>query len=194
MTAASAPIRLIAVASSEVAFVRSPRYLAEKFADAVDARARDVRDERQFWKAVARTYELAASEMPELQARVALKYCRNLDLWRALPELRRQYRVVLVHSGLQTTLECWLGEFKLDTAFDQIFSAIDHGLTYRDPALYERIARETGCSPGSCAVVESTLAGVDAATAAGQHAYRYGSAFGLRAWLQRRAASRGHEA
>jgi len=143
-----------------------------------------VRDERTFWRRVVRAYELLPRELPELQARLAAKYCRNLDLWKVLPALRRDHRLFLVYSGPSTTLACWRGAYRLDETFDAIVSGVEEGLTARDPALYRVLAARAGVAPEACAVVESTQAGVEAAEAAGLPAYRYGSAYGLLRWLR----------
>jgi FMN phosphatase YigB (HAD superfamily) len=176
-------IKLLAFAAIGVAFVRSPRYLAETIADAVDARMQDVRDERRFWQSVQRRFELRASELPALQARVASKYCRNLDVWKALPRLKQSHRVALVYSGPETVLECWRGEYDLDGTFDTIVRAAPAGLTARDESLYTAIAEQEGVDPVRCALVDPTANGVNAALDAGMEAYRYGTVYGLARWL-----------
>jgi FMN phosphatase YigB (HAD superfamily) len=177
-------IKLLAFAALDVAFIRSPRYLAERIADAVDARMRDVRDERHFWRGVQRAFELRPSELPELQARVASKYCRNLDIWQALPGLRGRYRTLLVFSGPQTVLECWRQAYPIDRTFDMVVRAGDDALTARDEALYRTIATRESVEPAACALVDATADGVDAAIDGGLHAYRYGTAYGLLRWLE----------
>lgn len=174
---------MLALAAVGVVFVRSPAYLAETIADAVDAKLLDVRDERRFWQTVKRAYELRDSEMPELQARVARKYCRNLEVWGALPDLHRQVRLALVYSGPGVILDCWRREYQIERRFDLVVEAAPHGLLPRDAALYELVARQAGVPIGECAVAESTLGGFEAANAAGMHAYRFGTVFGLRSWL-----------
>lgn len=179
--------RVVALAATGVTFVQSPRYLAETIADAVDARMADARDERRFWRNVQRAWELRPSELPELQARIARKYCRNLDIWSALPELRREYRLVLVYTGPVTVLDCWRSEYPLARTFETVIEAAPRGLTARDAALYRLVAEMAGVAPAACAVVDSTARGVDAAIAAELPAYRYGTAYGLRRWLRERA-------
>lgn len=186
-------LSVLAFAAVGVAFVRSPRYLAETIADAVDARMRDVRDERRFWRGVERAYELRASEMPELQARVASKYCRNLDVWQALPGLRARFRTLLVYSGPQTVLDCWRQAYPIDSAFDAVVRAGDEALIARDEALYRSIAAREGVEPAACALVDATADAVDAALDGGMHAYRYGTAYGLLRWLEEWTAE-GHPA
>jgi FMN phosphatase YigB (HAD superfamily) len=176
-------VRVLALAAAGVVFVRSPTYLAETIADAVDAKLLEVRDERRFWRTVQRAYELRESEMPELQARVARKYCRNLEVWGVLPELRRRYRLALVYSGPGVILDCWRREYPIESLFDLVVEATPQGLLPRDPALYELIAGRAGVPIEQCGVVESTLAGFDAVTAAGARAYRFGTVYGMRRWL-----------
>lgn len=182
-TPAISGVRVLALAAVGVVFVRSPIYLAESIADAVDAKLLEVRDERRFWRTVQRAYELRDGELPELQARVARKYCRNLEVWGALPELRRRFRLALVYSGPRVILDCWRREYAIESRFDLVVEAAPHGLLPRDAALYALIVREAGVQAGQCAVVESTLAGFEAATAAGVPVYRFGTAYGLRRWL-----------
>jgi FMN phosphatase YigB (HAD superfamily) len=177
-------VRLLALAAVGVVFVRSPTYLAETIADAVDAKLLEVRDERRFWRTVQRAYELRESELPELQARVARKYCRNLAVWGALPELRGRFRLALVYSGPGVVLDCWRREYEIANRFDLIVEAEPHGLLSRDPALYELVAGQAGVPIERCAVADSTLAGIEAATAAGMQAYRFGTIYGLRRWLE----------
>ncbi|HZQ37161.1 MAG TPA: hypothetical protein VFD32_14620 [Dehalococcoidia bacterium] len=177
-------VRVLALAAIGVAFVRSPAYLAETIADAVDAKLLEVRDERRFWRGVQHAYELRDRELPELQARVARKYCRNLEVWGALPELHTQFRLALVYSGPGVILDCWRREYGIESQFDLVVEAALHGLLPRDTALYELVAREAGVPAERCATVESTLAGFDAATTAGMHAYRFGTVYGLRRWLK----------
>jgi len=176
--------RVLALAATGVAFVQSPRYLAETIADAVDARMTDVRDEQLFWRSVLRTYELRPSELAPLQARVAHKYCRNLDIWGALPGLRTAYRLLLVYSGPPAILACWREEYRVVATFDAVIEAADWGLVSRDAALYAHVADAAGATPDECRVVDSTAAGIAAAEAAGVPAYRYGTAYGLRLWLR----------
>lgn len=176
-------VRALALAAVGVTFVRSPRYLAEKIADAVDSRMLDVRDERRFWTSVIRAWELRPSELPELQARVASKYCRNLDLWQALPRLRQDYRLLLVYSGPTTVLDCWRQEYGLEQAFDAIVAASPAGYIARDPALYRLVAERSGFPVGECAVADSTAEGTAAAIEAGAAAYRFGTIYGLDQWL-----------
>lgn len=179
-------LRVLAFAAIGVAFVRSPRYLAETIADAVDARMQDVRDESRFWRNVQRAYELRPSELPELQARVAAKYCRNLDLWKNLPGLRRRYRLLLLYSGPPVVLECLRGAYGIDRAFDSVVRAADDALTARDQALYASLAEGEALDPAACALVDATADGVKAALDAGLRAYRYGTAYGLSRWLEER--------
>lgn len=186
---AESGLRVLALAAVGVVFVRSPTYLAETIADAVDAKLLEVRDERRFWRTVQRAYELRESELPALQARVARKYCRNLEVWGALPELRRWFRLALVYSGPGVILDCWRREYQIEDRFDVTVEAAPHGLLPRDPALYELVSDRAGVSIEQCGVVESTLAGFDAATAAGAPAYRFGTVYGLRRWLASRAAA-----
>lgn len=185
----AAGIRVLAFAALDVVFMRSPRYLAETIADAVDARMRDVRDERRFWQGVQRAYELRPSELPELQARVAGKYCRNLDVWRVLPGLRERYRTLLVYSGPRTVLDCWQLAYPIDRAFDGIVRAGDDALTARDAALYRTIATREGVEPAACALVDPTANGINAAVGGGMYAYRYGTAYGLLRWLNEKAGA-----
>ncbi len=186
---AGSEVRVLALAAVGVVFVHSPTYLAETIADAVDAKLLEVRDERRFWRTVQRAYELREGELPALQARVARKYCRNLEVWGALPELRRRYRLALVYSGPGVILDCWRREYGVESRFDLIVEAAPHGLLPREPALYEQLAGLAGVPVEQCGVVESTLTGFDAATAAGAHAYRFGTVYGMRRWLAGRAAA-----
>jgi FMN phosphatase YigB (HAD superfamily) len=179
-------VNYLGVAAVDVVFVRSPRYLAETLADAVDKRLIEVRDERRFWKNVTRAFDLRPSELPALQARVAGKYCRNLDFWTVLPELRRQFRLALIYSGPGTVLDLWRGEYRLDQAFDEIVEAASHGLSWRDPDLYRALAERHGNAPEQCAVIDSTALGVNAAAEAGLGSYRYGTMYGFRQWLRDR--------
>jgi len=173
------------IATTGVALVRSPRYLAEKIADAVDERLPRVRDEAKFWKSVQRAWELTPAELPALQARIASKYCRNLDIWQALPRLRRRGRVVLLHAGSHLVFECWREAYRFDTAFDDVLLG-ERSLIGSDAALYLWAAEREGSAPADCVVVEATRAGVEAALAAGLRAYRYGTAYGLERWLDDR--------
>ncbi|HLZ72628.1 MAG TPA: hypothetical protein VKV26_22200 [Dehalococcoidia bacterium] len=185
--------RVLALAAIGVVFLRSPNYLAETIADAVDAKMLDARDEGRFWRTAVRAYELRQSELPELQARIARKYCRNLDIWGALPRLRERYQLVLVHGGPSVILDCWRGEYDLAGRFDLIVEAAPHGLLTRDAALYELTAGDAGVPVEACAVVEATLAGYEAAAAAGLRAYRYGTAYGLQRWLSAGAGDEGQK-
>ena len=180
--------QVVAFAATGVVFVQSPRYLAETIADAVDARMGEVRDERRFWRMVQRSWELRPSELPALQARIARKYCRNLDIWSVLPELRRSYRLALVYSGPPTILDCWRSEYPLAHTFEIVLEAAAHGLTARDPALYRMVAERAGVAPVACAVVDGGARGIEAASAADLPAYRYGTAYGLGRWLRELAS------
>lgn len=176
---------MLFITTTGVALVRSPRYLAEKIADAVDERLPRVRDEAKFWKSVQRAWELAPAELPALQARIAGKYCRNLDIWQALPRLRRRGRVVLLHAGPRIIFECWRKAYGFEAAFDEVLLG-QPGLIAGDAALYAWAAEQEGSAPADCVVVEATRVGVEAALTAGLHAYRYGTAYGLERWLDER--------
>lgn len=179
MTAA----RFLAVAAVGVVFVRSPRYLAETIADAVDQRLLEVRDERRFWRNVMRAFDLRPSELAGVQARVAGKYCRNLDFWKALPQLRREFTVVLVYSGPGTVLDLWRGEYALDKTFDVVVEAGADGLSWRDADLYRMVADRQGRRSDEGMAIDSTALGVKAAAEAGLRAYRYGTMYGFTHWL-----------
>jgi FMN phosphatase YigB (HAD superfamily) len=89
-----------------------------------------------------------------------------------------------VHGGLGTILDCWRGEYGLEAAFDSVIEAPSRGLLSRDPDLYGWVVEEAGCAPEECVLVDSTLRGVEAAEKAGVHGYRYGTAYGLRLWME----------
>jgi beta-phosphoglucomutase-like phosphatase (HAD superfamily) len=121
---------------------------------------------------------------------MAAKYCRNLDLWKLLPELRRVYRLYLVYTGPRLILDLWRREYELDSRFYGTVVGVEAGETARDPSLYARYAELAGLSPAACAMVESTQHGFEAAETAGLPVYRYGSGYGLRRWLAARQSTR----
>ena len=179
----SEPFELIIFDTYEVLFRRSPRYLEDPLVEEVDAASRELVDEERLWGRLARRYRLSADDIEAVQDGLAAKFCKNLDVWKDLPEWAARYRLMLLHSGPVGLLARWRETYDLDQLFESAITAGRLGFSRADPALYARLAADAGIAPVRCLLVDDERAPVEAAREAGMEAYRYGTVYGLRALL-----------
>ena len=177
------PFDLIVFDTYDVAFVRSPRYLEIEVVEALDTATRDVVDEDRLWARLARRNRLTAQDIAWAQERLAAKYCKNLDLWKALPGWAAESRLMLLHGGPRQLLDSWRRTYDLERFFSDAASTANLRLSRFDPELYRRIADDAGLPPHRCLLVDDERAPVDAARQAGFGVYRFGTVYGLRALL-----------
>jgi beta-phosphoglucomutase-like phosphatase (HAD superfamily) len=177
------PFELMIFDTYGVVLTRSPRYLEETLAEEADATSRDLVDEERFWARMARRHRLSADEIAAVQERLAAKYCKNLDLWKALPGWASERRLVLLHGGPAGLLSRWQAAYGLDHFFAETVATTERGVTRAEPALYADLAAAVCLEPARCLLVDADRAPVEAARAAGMGAYRFGTVYGLRAVL-----------
>ncbi len=172
-----------------VAFARSPRYLEIEVVEKIDTATRDIVDEERLWPRLARRNRLAAGEVDWVQEKLAAKYCKNLDLWRAIPAWAAEFRLMLVHGGPPRLLDHWRQTYDLERYFSGAATTASLRLSRVDPALYRRLAADAGLPPERCLLVDDERAPFDAAREAGLGVYRFGTVYGLRALLAKPAAA-----
>lgn len=120
-------------------------------------------------------HKLPSTFVPELRARTAEAFKSYLKpVEGALETLRKLHLPVCVaSSGPMEKIGLSLAVSGLAPFFtrDRIFSAYDVGSWKPDPGLFLHAAEVMGVSPGRCAVVEDSLAGVQAGTNAGMRTF-----------------------
>ena len=162
-----------------VTLLQSPRYLQDETVDEVDAAGRVVLDEPRFWRRAAERLGLDEAGVASLQARIAAKYCRNLNVWAQLRGLAEDRRLVLAHPGPAALIAHWRSAYTLDDTFARLLVAAELALPPSAPEFYQRVARGLVCPPQRMLVVDDEAEPILAAKDAGCPTYRYGSAYGL---------------
>jgi FMN phosphatase YigB (HAD superfamily) len=162
-----------------VTLVPSPRYLQDERLEEIDAAGRVVLDEAAYWRRVRRRFTLDDAALGEVQAALAEKYCRNLNVWARLPALAKRARLVLIHAGPAALLPSWREQHGLDAVFSAYLVAGDLGLPPSEPAFYARAAERLELPPAAILAACDALEPFEAARAAGCLVYRYGTASGL---------------
>lgn len=174
---------LIIFDTYDVALRRSPRYLEEPLVEEIDATTRDLVDEERYWARLSRRYRLTPADVEAALDHLAAKFCRNLDIWKQLPAWGEDRRLALVHGGPAGLLRRWRADLDLGGCFESAIASTVLGVSRADPALYTRLAADAGLAPSRCLLVDDERGPIAAAHAAGMGAYRFGTAYGLRAVL-----------
>jgi len=180
---------VVVLPSTGVTFVPSPLYLQDEVIEEVDAAAHSLADEPRFWSRVRRHFDLDADALTTLQEQLALKYCRNLNVWARLPQLHTRFRLALLHGGPAVLLPYWCERYGYDRYFERALATADLYLTPAAPDVYRELAESMDVPAAACFVVHDELGPYEAAREAGCAAYRWGSAFGLMQALEGSAAN-----
>ena len=115
--------------------------------------------------------------VPELRRRSAVEFRRRLQPIDGAREVLAALTVpfCVVSNGPREKIELSLTVTGLrDLVADRVFSAYDIGSWKPHPGLFLHAAAALGVDPGECAVVEDSIAGVEAGVAAGMHVYALG--------------------
>ena len=180
-------MQAILLPAQGVTLVPSPRYLQDERVEEIDAQARIVLDEADFWRRVRKHFSLDDDALAGVQADLAAKYCRNLNVWAKLPALAARARLVLIHAGPGALLPHWRERFGLDTAFSSVLVAADLTLPPTEAVFYQRVAESLGLEPAACLAVSDALEPFAAARQAGCVGYRFGTVSGLIQMLEPRS-------
>lgn len=176
-----APVDTIVLRSRGVVLVESPRYLAYPLLDRIDdLMERGVSDEARFWDEMRVRFDLAPEEIPRIQGWLAEKYRRELNLWSALPRLRRGHRLVVFDTGSPAVWSLLRSANGLDGAFDALVNAAEEGLPASGGRAYPALVSHLGLEPERCLVVDTEPRRLEPAAEAGCRTHRYRTPKSLR--------------
>ncbi len=114
--------------------------------------------------------ELPAGFETEFRKRSYKAYSKELKAVKGIHGLLNNLNIptAVASSGPIEKIRLNLAITRLSEKFgDRIFSCYEIGSWKPDPEIYLHVAREMGFAPGECAVIEDSLAGVQAAISGG---------------------------
>ncbi|MGO4893111.1 HAD-IA family hydrolase [Flavobacterium sp. W21_SRS_FM6] len=127
---------------------------------------------------LAETHHVTLSDdfIERYRAVVAELFKRKLNPISGIPEALEQLpqAKAVVSNGPLTKIQQALDLCGLSQYFNKnLFSAYDIGFFKPDPAIYLCSAQKMGFAPSQCAVIEDSMAGIEAGVKAGMHVFFY---------------------
>ncbi len=98
---------------------------------------------------------------------------RNDDLFTYIETLRGKYKVGLLSNTGVGSFEQFFTENELQELFDVVVLSYQVGIVKPDPEIYRLTARDLGCSPEECVMVDDSQSNCDGAMRAGMKAMQY---------------------
>lgn len=126
---------------------------------------------REFWDSAAARYGLGYEEfMTDFFKGDIIDH----DLVDRIRKLRPRYKTGLLSNAF-SDMRYWLGEWKIEDAFDTILISAEVNLMKPDPAIYALAANQLGILPQEAVFIDDLATNIEAATQVGMHGIQFSS-------------------
>lgn len=123
-----------------------------------------VTDDVVFQQEAKRRFHLSEVQFDEYLRTIVNRFESFAPLWKAIPLLKKKYKLVVINNGTALTLPMIFSRFpQLTTEFDVFVSSAKEGIKKPDPEIYLRTCKKLDVQPSECLFMDDDKRNTDTA-------------------------------
>lgn len=124
-------------------------------------------DDRELILDIKNIYGIEGKELDELAKKIAYQFEPNTEIWQAIPDLAKRYKLAIINNGASLALPYFKKQAPIDKYFPLFLCSGQLGFKKPDAKIYQLALERLNCSANECIFIDDYQENVDGGNAIG---------------------------
>lgn len=150
-----------------VLFIKRDNIQTNETVDKIDQMIGGCENDLKLITTIKDEFGINDKELDQIAEKVAQKFEPNVEIWHAIPDLAKNYKLVVINNGSSLALPYFKKQAPIDKYFPLFLCSGQLGFKKPDPKIYQLALKQLDCSADECLFIDDLQENIDGANAIG---------------------------